>query len=177
MIVVVGFFAAVQVLVVQSISGPAPVVRELVTLALAIGLAVRYWWVILLLSWPARWLRMALLLLAWAMLPAVAMTATNPVRWALALAVLSGIGCITEIYNCVTKQWMVGSERMQRSLRSDHITGAVSAAVATLGLLLVLSFLPLWLELLIPLMVLADWVRLILMIQRHQRFIDLGDAT
>src|ERR1700675_321121 len=47
MIVVVGFFATVQLLIVQAAQGNAPLVREAVTLTLAAGCAVRYWWVIL----------------------------------------------------------------------------------------------------------------------------------
>ena len=78
---------------------------------------------ILLLPWPAQWFRMVLLLLAWSALPAVAVAATNPVRWALALVTLSAIGCATEIYNDITRQWQVGSEEMARSLKRDHVIG------------------------------------------------------
>jgi hypothetical protein len=174
MIVVVGFFASVQLLLVQAAQGNAPLAREAVTLALAIGCAVRYWWVILLLPWPARWFRTVLLLLAWSALPAAATMATSPVRWALALAALSAIGCITEVYNGLTEQWRVGSEEVARSLKADHVVGAVSTGGAAAVILLVAFLRPWWLDVLIPLMVLADWVRLIMMIHRHQRFIDLG---
>jgi len=177
MIVVVGFFATVQLLIVQAVQGNAPLVREAVTLALAAGCAVRYWWVILLLPWPARWFRMLLLLLAWSALPAVAMMATSPVRWAFALAALSAIGCMTEVYNGITGQWRVGSEDVARSLKADHVFGAVSAGAAAAAVLLVASLTPSWLDVLIPLMVIADWARLIMMIRRHQRFIDQGQLT
>ncbi len=177
MIVVVGFFATVQLLIVQVDDGAAPIAREAVTLILALGVAVRYWWVILLLLWPARWLRTVLLLLAWSVLPVIAMTAANPVRWALALAALSAIGCMTEIYNFITKQWMVGSEQIMRSLKRDHVHGATAAGGATVSLLAVALFRPVWLDFLIPLMVFADWVRLIIMIHRHQHFIDMGYLT
>lgn len=177
MIVVVGFFVPVQLLIVHASDGTAPLAREVVTLALALGCAVRYWWVILLLPWPARWFRMVLLLLAWSVMPVIAMAAANPVRWALALATLSAVGCITEVYNGITRQWMVGSEPMVRSLKGDHISGAVSAGGATVVLLSVALLRPVWLDILIPLMVFADWARLIMMIGRHQRFIDLGYAT
>jgi hypothetical protein len=176
-VVVVGFFATVELLIVQAIAGTAPLLREAVTLALALGLAVRYWWVILLLPWPARWPRLVLLLLAWTALQAVVMTSPNPIRWAFALAALSAIGCMTEIYNGLTGQWRVGSEAVARSLKGDHIVGAWAAGGAAAVLLLAALFLPLWLDLAIPLLVATDWGRLIVMIRRHQHFIDLGYRT
>ena len=120
---------------------------------------------------------MLLLLLAWSALPAVAVAATNPVRWALALATLSAIGCATEIYNSITRQWQVGSEEMARSLRRDHLVGAASAGGAAVAVALVAIVWPAWLDGLVAWMVLADWTRLIVMIRRHQRFIDLGYLT
>ncbi|HEX9310540.1 MAG TPA: hypothetical protein VF887_06995 [Gemmatimonadaceae bacterium] len=177
MVVVVGFFATVQLLIVQAGGGAAPIGRTAVTLALALSFAVRYWWVILLLQWPFQWFRTVLLLLAWVALPVVAMAATDPVRWALAVAALSTIGCITEIYNGVTRQWLVGSGEMARSLKRDHISGAASAGAAAI-FLSVLAFLrPVWVDVVILLMVVADWARLITMIRRHQRFVDLGYLT
>ena len=177
MVVIVGFFVTVQVLIFQASDGAAPIARSAITLVLALGCAVRYWWVILLLPWPPRWFRMVLLLLAWSALPAVAIEAADPVRWALAIAALSAIGCMTEIYNGITRQWIVGSEEMTRSLRVDHITGAVTASAATILLLLVVDFWPTSLDFVVALMVLADWARLIVMIRRHQRFIDQGYQT
>jgi len=177
MIVIVGFFVTVQLLIFQASDGAAPLARDAITLILALGCAVRYWWVILLLPWPARWFRMVLLLLAWSALPAVAISTGNPVQWALAIAALSAIGCITEIYNGITRQWLVGSEEMARSLKSDHVTGAVSAGAAALVLLFIAFVRPAWVDILVPLLVLADWARLIVMIRRHQRFIDLGYLT
>jgi hypothetical protein len=177
MVVVVGFFATVQLLIIQANSGPAPPARDAITLVLALGCAVRYWWVIPLLPWPARWFRMVLLLLAWSALSAVAITAANPVRWAVAIAELSAIGCITEIYNGATKQWLVGSDEMARSLKADHVAGALSAGAAAVLVLLVASFWPASLDFVVALMVVADWARLIMMIRRHQRFIDLGYLT
>ena len=177
MVVVVGFFTTVQLLIVQASDGAVPLARLGVTLALALGCAVRYWWVILLLPWPFRWFRMVLLLLVWCALPVAAAMIANPVRWGFALAALSAIGCMTEIYNGVTRQWAVGSEGMARSLKTDHIAGAASAGVAAVGLSLVALSRPEWLDVLIPLMVFADWVRLITMIHRHQRFIELERAT
>ena len=55
MVVIVGFVATVQLLVGQSATGNAPWLRLIVTFILVLGVAVRYWWVILLLPWPARW--------------------------------------------------------------------------------------------------------------------------
>jgi hypothetical protein len=167
----------VQLLVVQASAGAIPLTSAVVTLVLALGCAVRYWWVILLLPWPARWPRMVLLLLAWSVLPVVAVTAASPVRWALAIAGLSVIGCVTELYNGITRQWAVGSERMARSLRRDHVSGALSTAMAAAIVVIVAASRPAWLELLIPLMVCADWVRLIVMIRRHQHLLDLENAT
>jgi len=177
MVVVVGFFATVQLLIFQAVDGAAPFARDAITLVLALACAVRYWWVILLLPWPARWFRMVLLLLVGSALPALAITAGNPARWAFAIAALSAIGCITEIYNGVTKQWRVGSEEMALSLKHDHIAGATSAGAATVLLVLVALFRPVWVDYVVPLMVLADWARLIVMIRRHQRFIDMGYLT
>jgi hypothetical protein len=177
MIVIVGFFVTVQLLAFQTTDGSAPLARDAITLVLTLGCAVRYWWVILLLPWPARWFRMVLLLLAWSALPAVAISTGNPVRWALSIAALSAIGSITEIYNGITRQWLVGPEEMARSLKSDHLTGAVSAGVAALALLLIVFVRPAWVDIAVPLLVLADWARLIVMIRRHQRFIDLGYQT
>lgn len=174
MVVIVGFFATVQLLAIQTGAQTAPLMREGVTLILASGCAVRYWWVILLLPWPIRWFRIALLLLAWCMLPAAAANVSDPVRWAFALAALSAIGCATEVYNAITRQWAVGAERMARSLKVDHLTGAASAGGAAICLLLVALLKPDWVDVLIPLMVFADWTRLILMIRRHERLIDGG---
>jgi hypothetical protein len=177
MIVVVGFFATVLLLAMRAGDGMTPVSRAVVTLAVAVGCAVRYWWVILLLPWPARWFRMVALLLAWSALPIVAVMSPNVVRWALALAALLAVGSITEAYNWHTRQWMVGCEEASRSLEVDHLTGAAAAAGGTALLLLVVFYRPQWLEFVIPLMVVADWVRLVVMIRRHQRFIDLGYLT
>jgi hypothetical protein len=177
MVVVVGFFVTVQLLILRASEGTVPPARLAITLALALSCAVRYWWVILLLEWPARWFRFVLLLLAWSALPLAAMMTTNAVLWALALAALSAIGCITEIYNGITRQWQISSEEMSRSLKRDHIVGAASALSAAIGLLLVAFLQPAWLDIFIPVIVLVDWVRLIVMIRRHQRFIDLGYLT
>ena len=177
MVVVLGFFVTLQLLIVQVVSGAAPPMRAAVTLAFAVGLAVRYWWVILLLPWPARWFRMVLLLLVWSSMPVVAIASADPIHWALALTALSAMGCMTEAYNGITRQWQVGSEEVARSLKGDHVAGAVAAGLAIPLLLLAALFLPEWIDVLIPLMVLADWARLIAMIRRHQRFIDRGYLT
>lgn len=177
MVIVIGFFSTVQLLIAQTRNGAAPLATVAVTLALALACAIRYWWVILLLPWPFRWFRMVLLLLAWCTLPLAAAMTTDPLRWALALAALSAIGCMTEIYNGVTRQWAVGPEGMAGALKADHIAGAASAGVAAVVLLLIALSRSEWLDVLIPLMVFADWVRLIMMIRRHQRFLELERPT
>lgn len=171
-IVVVGFFATLQMLVVQSTVDAASPVRLALTLSVALAFAVRYWWVILLLPWPFQWFRLVLILSAWSMLPLVALFTTDARRWVLALAALSAIGCVTEIFNGLTGQWRIGSDAMMRSLNRDHNAGAAAAALATIGLVLAASA---WtspaLEWLIVVMVVADWVRLVLMIRRHERLL------
>lgn len=174
MVVVVGFFATVQLLLVQATTGSAPLLREGVTLALALGCAVRYWWVILVLPWPFRVVRTLLLLLAWSALPVIAMTSESAVRWGLSVAALSAIGCVTEVYNTITKQWMAGSEPMMTRLKRDHVIGAASAGTVTVCVVTVALLQPMWLDVLILILVLADWARLIGMVRAHRRIIGLG---
>lgn len=171
LVVVVGFFATVQLAIVATVAGTVPWWREGIVLLLTLALAVRYWWVILLLAWPTRWPRIALLLLAWTIPPVIAVCAGNLTRWAIAIAALAVAGCATEIYNGVMRQWMIGSDEMTRSLRRDHVVGATSAAIAAALLVIVAALYPMWLEIVIPAMVLVDWMRLIVMIRRHQRLL------
>jgi hypothetical protein len=176
-VVVAGFFATLQMLTIGVTAGTVPMARAGVTLAFALGLALRYWWVILLLPWPARWPRMLLILLAWSAMPLVAASAANVERWALVLAALSAIGCATEIYNGITRQWMVGSDEMTRSLRHDHVIGAVGAGAVAIALVVVEALRPEWLDALVALLVVADWLRLVVMLRRHQHFIDKESPT
>lgn len=177
MVVVCGFFATALVAIAMGATGMVSPARAAIVLALGLSLALRYWWVILLLPWPTRWPRMLLLLLAWTTVPIIAATATDPHRWALALAVLFTIGCATEVYNGVTRQWAIGSEAMTRSLRHDHVIGAISAGVAALVVVAVAELWPAWLDVVIAVMVAVDWVRLIVMIRRHQHSLDLERGT
>jgi len=177
MIVVSGFFATVLVAIAMGATGMVSPARTAIVLTLALGLAVRYWWVILLLAWPTRWPRMVLLLLAWTAVALIAATAVDPHRWALALAALSVIGCATEVYNGVTRQWLVGSEAMTRSLRRDHVIGAVSAGVAAIIFAAAGALIPAELDVVVAVLVVVDWARLVAMIHRHQHFLDLERTT
>lgn len=170
-VVIVGFFSTVLVLVAQSTAEAAPAARLALTLAAALACAVRYWWVILLLPWPLQWFRLVLILSAWSLLPFIALLATDARRWVLALAALAAIGFVTEVFNTLTGQWRIGSDALQRSLKRDHVAGAGAAALATI-ILLAVSALP-WPALgwLVLAMVVADWVRLVVMIRRHERLL------
>jgi len=177
MVVVCGFFATVLVAIAMGATRMVSPARTAIVLALALALAVRYWWVILLLAWPTRWPRMVLLVLAWTAVSIIAATAVDPHRWALALAALSVIGCATEVYNGVTRQWLIGSEVMTRSLRRDHVIGAISAGVAAVVFVAAGALVPAELDVVVAVLVVADWVRLIAMIHRHQHFLDLESPT
>jgi hypothetical protein len=67
---------------------------------------------------------------------------------------------------------------MARSLKRDHILGAVTAAGAAVILLwAALSLKPPVLERLLFAIVLADWIRLVMMIRRHQRLLTTEGTT
>jgi len=171
-VIVVGFFTTIQLLLVTTAGASVPPARVLLTVAVALACAVRYWWVILLLPWPFRWFRLVLILSAWCALPLVATAMPDARRWVFALALLSGIGCATEVYNGIAGQWRIGSEAMSRSLKWDHVSGAAIAAGATVILVSAgLALGPPALDRLLLVMVLADWSRLVMMIRRHQRFL------
>jgi hypothetical protein len=172
LIIIVGYFATLLVLILQTTNGTVLPVRAVLSLLVALACAVRYWWVILLLPWPFHWLRLVLILSAWSLLPVVAVTETDARRWVLALALLSAIGCATEIFNGVTGQWRVGSPSMTASLKRDHISGAVTAAVAA-GTLFAAGLVatPSVIDRLVVALILADWIRLVWMIRRHQRLL------
>ena len=177
-VVVVGYFATLLILVVEAGNGSVTPVRTLLSLLLALACAVRYWWVVLLLPWPFHWFRLVLILSAWSLLPAIAITATDARRWAFALAILSAIGCLTEIFNGMTGQWRVGSPSMTASLRRDHVSGAVTAAAAT-GILFAAGTVatPAVIDELVAVLVAADWMRLVVMIRRHQRLLTTDVLT
>ena len=173
LVVVAGFFASVALLASRvEPAGWAEIARRGVTLALATGLAVRYWWVILLLDWPFRPARAALLLLAWSALVAAA-GAGLPQAWAFSLAALSAVGALTEGYNAATRQWAVGPTALAESLRHDHRNGLVGAALGAASLVAAGVWLPTaWLVAFVGLMTLADWARLAEMIARHRRLLS-----
>ena len=171
LVVVAGFFTAVALLASRGDpAGWSDAARRAITLAFAIGLAVRYWWVILLLEWPFRPARTALLLLAWSALAAVAAEAGQARPWAFALAALSAVGAATEAYNAATRQWAVGPPALAESLRRDHRNGLAAAALGAVALLGAGAWLPpVPLSAAVGLMALADWGRLVEMIARHRR--------
>ena len=175
LVVVAGFFTAVALLATRGdLAGWPDAARRAITLAVAIGLAVRYWWVILLLEWPFRPVRTALLLLAWSALSAVAVGAAHARPWAFSLAALSAVGAATEAYNAATGQWRVGSSALAESLRRDHRNGLVAAALGAVALLGAGAWLPsASLTAAVGLMAVADWGRLIEMIARHRRLMTI----
>ena len=167
-IVVVGFFTTLQVLITAQWTR-SMALRIGVTLAIAVACLIRYWWVILTLTWPARWFRTLLLLLVWTSLPLTAAFVGNAMQWAGALVGLSTLGCMTEIYNYLTQQWRVGSPEMIASLKLDHIAGIAASAAAAVVIVGAMALLSSWLDVIILVLVIADWTRLIAMIERHRR--------
>jgi hypothetical protein len=176
-VVVVGFFATVQVLVGQ-LRADASSYRVVLMLLVVLACAVRYWWVILTLPWPFQWFRLTLILCAWTSLPFIAWYVPDVRRWVLGLAALSAIGCVTELFGWRTEQWRVGSPEMTRSLKREHVSGATATGVAAVILLIAARF---WespeLEWLVFAMVFADWIRLVLMIRRYERMPITGTAS
>jgi hypothetical protein len=172
LVIVVGYFATLLFLIAQAANGSVTPVRALLTLLVALACAVRYWWVVLLLPWPFHWFRLLLILSAWSLLPVIAISATDARRWAFALATLSAIGCLTEIFNGLTGQWRVGSPTMTASLKRDHVFGAATA-VAAAGILFAAGAIavPPIIDRVVVVLVIADWGRLVWMIRRHQRLL------
>jgi hypothetical protein len=163
-IIVVGFFVTVAFLIMGT-----PNARTVLTLIVALAFAVRYWWAVLVLPWPFQWFRLVLILLAWTVLPFVASSMDNVQRWVLELAALSAVGFVSEVFGLLSEQWRVGSPEMTRSLRREHISGAAAAGIAAIVLLIAAQV---WtspaLEWLVLAMAVADWARLVLMIQRYE---------
>jgi hypothetical protein len=176
-VVIVGFFATVQVLAAQLGVG-APFTRVLLTLIIALAFAVRYWWVILILPWPFQWFRLALILSAWTLLPFIGSFTSDVRHWVLGLAALSAVGFVTEVFGWLTEQYRVGSPEMTRSLKREHVWGAAAAGVTAVVLGVVASiWTPQALEWFVLALVVADWVRLIMMIRRYDRMPTMGAAT
>jgi hypothetical protein len=167
-VVVIGFFSAVQILAVQTTLGEsAP--RAALTLVIAVALAVRYWWAILLLPWPFHWFRLVLLLLAWVLPSFSAHLVADAWRWILSLAALSAVGCLTEVFGWSTEQWKVGSREMTRALKREHVSGAIGAGLVAVTLFVAGSI---WtspaLEWVVLTLAVVDWIRLVLTIRRYE---------
>jgi hypothetical protein len=146
--------------------------RMLAMLLFILGLAVRYWWVVLLLDWPFRLPRVTLLLVVWGGVVCAASGTRDGRGWALALAGVAFAGAITEAYNLATGQWRHGNAALTASLYRDHIVGVISAVAGGAGLLVIAIFAEPWLQPpLVLILILTDWARLVEMIRRHQRLL------
>jgi hypothetical protein len=143
--------------------------RAILTIALALALSVRFYYVIGLLTWPPTPLRLALLLAFWCALVNTAWQLADPLAWGTACALLFGIGITIEIHNLVTRQWEIGSTDFQHTLRNDVFRGIASATFATIAVLFVIRGWPAWTPALIGVMIVADVLRLTEMIARHRR--------
>jgi hypothetical protein len=147
-------------------------IRLFGTVLFILGLAVRYWWVILLLDWPFRVPRVTLLLVVWGGVVFAASRAREDREWVLALAGLAWTGAITEAYNLVTEQWRHSNTALMASLYRDHIIGVAAAVAGGAGLLGIAFLAEPWLQPpLVLILVLFDEVRLVEMIRRHQRLL------
>ena len=170
-VVLIGFFTTGLILLLQVIHGTVPAGHLAVTFFIALGLTVRYWWVILLLEWPFRLIRTVLLLSAWSTMLLVAAMSQVDRTWVLMLAVLCGIGAATEFYNLATQQWKVGSQVLARALRWDHLVGGVAALAAAVVLVGLSAWLPQSLTGWVTFLALGDWARLIQMVASHRRLL------
>lgn len=170
-VVIVGFFASAMFLLQQAAYGGASTVRIAATFLIALGLAVRYWWVILLLEWPFRIARTALLLLVWSLMPLSALVLPNDQAWITTLAALCATGSVTEFYNLATQQWKVNSQPLTRLLRQDHLVGGILALAAAVVLWCLGAGLPQQLTGWVMVLAFGDWIRLIQMIASHRRLL------
>lgn len=168
-VVVIGMVA---VMAISAAHYPGSAMASGVTIAFALGLAVRYWWVIRLLPWPFTVPRITLLIAMWAAVDAVALNAGDPAAWAWSFVIVFVIGAATELYNYATRQWAVGSPAFERSLRTEHVRGAASAVIAagaTATMIVTgMSYTPA----LLAALVLIDWLRLAEMVRRHRRLLE-----
>ena len=170
-VVLIGFFTTGLILLLQAIHGMVPTGHLAVTFFIALGLTVRYWWAILLVEWPFRLIRTALLLSIWSAMPLAAALSQVDRAWVLMLAVLCGMGAVTEFYNLATQQWKVGSQVLARALRRDHLIGGVAALAAAIVLLGLSMWLPQSLTGWVTFLALVDWARLIQMVASHRRLL------
>lgn len=168
-VVVIGLVAAVAISLVHLQSSATTAV---ITIAFALGLAVRYWWVIRLLPWPSTVPRVGLLVAMWAGVVVIALNAGDHHAWAWSFVVVFCIGGITEIYNYSTRQWAVGSAEFERSLRADHVRGATSTLFATVATAMMIVMARQYVPAFLAALVLIDWLRLAEMVSRHLRFLE-----
>jgi hypothetical protein len=172
-VVIGGFYTGVSLLPWSTCDGWERALRLATTALFILGLAVRYWWVILLLDWPFRVIRVALLLAVWMEVAIAACCVAESRAWVLALASVSWTGALTEAYNLASRQWQHPKAPLAATLFRDHVVGACAACAGGTGLIGIAIFaeteLQPWLVLVL---VLLDWLRLIEMVRRHQRLIQ-----
>jgi hypothetical protein len=170
MVVIGGFFTALALLPWSTGNTWDGAARLLAMVLLSVSLALRYWWVILLLDWPFRVARVFLLLAVWAEVVLAAARCGDSPGWVLALMAVSWTGAATEAYNLATGQWRHDHAPLARSLLRDHIVGLASAVLGGVALLCIACFAePPWHPWLVLVLVVLDWGRLVEMIHRHQR--------
>jgi hypothetical protein len=168
-VVLLGFFCS-SLGLMRGFSGAQSVGEFLVSLLFLIGLAVRYWWVILLLPWPFSIARSSLLLLQWAAALSLVQTFPSPRRWLLSLASVAFVGFLTEVYNDRDGQWRVKNTALAASLRRDHRIGIGAALTGSLAIAAASLYLPdRFLIVFAAVMTMGDWVRLTEMVGRHRR--------
>ena len=176
MVVVGGFYTGLAVLPWDVGGDLEGCLRLIGTVLFILGLAVRYWWVILLLDWPFRVPRVTLLLVMWGGVVFAASRAREDRDWVLALAAVAWAGALTEAYNLATGQWRHGNTALAASLYRDHIIGVVAAVAGGAGLLGIAILAEPWLQpSLVLILVLFDEARLVEMIRRHQRLLNDGE--
>ena len=168
-VVIVGLVAAVAISLANLQSSA---LTAIITIAFALGLAVRYWWVIRILPWPSAVPRVTLLVAMWAAVVMVALNAGDPHAWAWSFVAVFWIGGVTEIYNFNTRQWAVGSAAFERSLRADHVNGARSTLFATVATAVMIVIARQYVPVFLAALVLVDWLRLAEMVRRHRRFLE-----
>jgi hypothetical protein len=182
-VVIAGFFAGQTALWIGcsgSATSAADLPRTVVTAVFLLSLAVRYWWVILMLEWPFRVGRTVLLLLVWSAAIEVATLSRNSEHWLLALAAVAMLGTVTEAYNTATKQWMVAGPRWRtEQFLRDHHAGIAAAFMGTAVLLAAwaIGVPPRDATIGVGVLVAADWVRLIEMVGRHSRLEREGTVS
>lgn len=143
--------------------------RSLVTIALVVELLIRFRYIIGLLDWPITASRIALIFGFWVTLIPFGWAVEDPKRWATLATMLFAIGVLIEVHNLVTRQWAIGDERFQRSLRNDVLRGIASAAFATASTPIVYARWPQWIALYVGGLIAADVLRFSEMVIRHRR--------